>query len=156
MQKLPPSTIKLNYESINNNVVHKSPKLYDYAVRDPLSLAKLFVKPFMASFSGFDHTMDTSAVLSVMCEAQPFFATGAAALAKKIRSDIRNEWAHCDFSHWTEPNFQAAMQDMEALVKKVGLTGVEEKLVLDDLDIWKKCGTCIYISKYFSKLYYIM
>ena len=71
VKNLPPSTMKLNYESINNNVVHKSPKLYDYAVKNPLSLAKLFMKPFMASFTGFDHTMDTSAVLSVMCEAQP-------------------------------------------------------------------------------------
>ena len=102
---LSPSTIKLNYDSINNNTVHKSPKLYDYAVKDPLSLAKLFLKPFMASCTGFDHTMDTSAVLSVVCEAQPFIACGADVLAKKVRSDIRNEWAHCDFSHWTEPNY---------------------------------------------------
>ena len=55
---LSPSTMKLNYDSINNNIVHKSPRLYDYAVKDSLSLAKLFMKPFMASFSGFDHTMD--------------------------------------------------------------------------------------------------
>ena len=105
VKNLPPSTIKLNYDGINNNTAHKSPKLYDYAVKNPLSLAKLFVKPFMASFTGFDHTMDTSAVLSVICEAQPFIACGADVLAKKVRSDIRNEWAHCDFSHWTEPNY---------------------------------------------------
>ena len=137
---LPPSAMKLNYDSINNNSVHKSPKLYDYAVKDPLSLAKLFMKPFMASFTGFDHTMDTSAVLSVMCEAQPFLTSGAAGLAKKIRADIRNEWAHCDFTHWSEPNFQTALQDIESLVKTAGLTSIEEKLVLDDLDIWKKNG----------------
>ena len=140
VKNLPPSTMKLNYDSINNNVVHKSPKLYDYAVKDPLSLAKLFMKPFMASFTGFDHTMDTSAVLSVMCEAQPFIASGAAVLAKKVRSDIRNEWAHCDFSQWTEPNYQSAIKDMESLVKQARLTPVEEKLVLDDLDVWKKTG----------------
>ena len=131
---LPPSTIKLNYNSINNN---KSTKLYDFAVKDPLSLAKLFVKPFMASFTGFDHTMDTSAVLSVICEAQPFVASGAAALAKKVRSDIRNEWAHCDLSHWTEPNFQTALSEIESLVKSVGLTTADEKIVLDNIDNWK-------------------
>ena len=102
---LSPSTMKLNYDSINNNNVHKSPSLYDYAVKDSLSLAKLFMKPFMASFSGFDHTLDASAVLSVMCEAQPFMASGAAALAKTVKSDVRNEWAHCDFAYWTQPNF---------------------------------------------------
>ena len=144
VKNLPPSAIKLNYDSINNNTVHKSPKLYDYAVKDPLSLAKLFMKPFMASFTGFDHTMDTSAVLSVMCEAQPFIASGADALARKVRSDIRNEWAHCDFSYWTEPNFQSAINDMESMVKEAGLTAAEKKLVLGDLDIWKKNGNISY------------
>ena len=137
---LPPSTLKLNYESINNNTVVKIPKAYDYTVKDPLSLAKLFVKPFMANFTGFDQTMDTSAVLSVVCEAQPFIASGADGIAKKVRSDIRNEWAHCNFSHWTEPNFQAALQDMELLIKKAKLTPVEEKNVLDELHNWKDKG----------------
>ena len=140
VRNLPPSTIKLNYDSINNNAVHKSAKLYDYAVKDPLSLAKLFMKPFMASFTGFDHTMDTSAVLSVICEAQPFITSRAAVLAKKARSDIRNEWAHCDFSQWTEPNYQSALNDIESLVKSVGLTTADEKIVLDEIDNWRNNG----------------
>ena len=139
---LPPSAMKLNYDSINNNSVHKSPKLYDYAVKDSLSLAKLFTKPFMASFTGFDHTMDTSAVLSVMCEAQPFLTSGTAVLAKKIRADIRNEWAHCDFTHWSELNFQNALKDIESLVKKIGLIAAEEKRVLADVDNWRNNGLC--------------
>ena len=105
VKNLSPSTIKLSYDSINNNTAHKSVKMYDYAVKTPLSLPKLFLKPFMASFTGFDNTIDTSAVLSVMCEAQPFIACGADVLARKVRSDIRNEWAHCKFLHWTEPVF---------------------------------------------------
>ena len=137
---LPPSTLKLNYGSINNNNIVKSPKAYDYTVKDPLSLAKLFVKPFMANFTGFDQTMDTSAVLSVVCEAQPFIASGADGIAKKVRSDVRNEWAHCNFSHWTEPNFQVALQDMESLIKKAKLTPVEEKKMLDELHTWKDKG----------------
>ncbi len=140
MKNLPSSTMKLNYESVNNNVVHKSTKLYDYAVKDPLSLAKLFMKPFMAKFTGFDHTMDTSAVLSVISEAQPFIASGAAVLAKKVRSDIRNEWAHCDFSQWIEPVFLSALDDIEYLVKSVGLTAAEEKTCLDDIDNWRNNG----------------
>ena len=140
VKNLLPSTIKLNYDSINNNTVHKSSKLYDYAVKDPLSLAKLFMKPFMATFTGFDHTMDTSAVLSVMCEAQPFIACGADVLAKKVRSDIRNEWAHCDFSHWTQPKYQSALNDIQSLVKAVGLTTADKKNVLDDIDDWRNNG----------------
>ena len=137
-KKLPPSTINLNYDSINNNATQKSSKMYDYAVKDPLSLAKLFMKPFMASFTGFDNTMDTSAVLSIICEAQPFIVSGAAVLAKKVRSDIRNEWAHCDFSHWTESNFHTATQHMESLMKNIGLTTLEEQDVLDEIEAWKK------------------
>jgi hypothetical protein len=84
--------------------------------------------------------MDTSAVLSVMCEAQPFIACGADVLAKKVRSDVRNEWAHCDFLHWTEANFQTAMKDMESLVKTAGFTVEEQKRVLHDLKLWGKNG----------------
>ena len=137
---LPPTTLKLNYKSINNNAAHKSPRAYDYTVKHPLSLAKLFMKPFMANFTGFDQTMDVSAVLSVICEAQPFVASGAAVIAKKVRSDIRNEWAHCNFSHWTEPNFQAALQSMASLIKKANLTPVHEKKFLDEFDSWKNKG----------------
>ena len=138
---LPPTTLKLNYKSINNNAAHKSPRAYDYTVKHPLSLAKLFMKPFMANFTGFDQTMDVSAVLSVICEAQPFVASGAAVIAKKVRSDIRNEWAHCNFSHWTKPNFQAALQSMGSLLKKVNLAPVEQKRFLDELDGWNNKGT---------------
>ncbi len=151
VKNLPPSTMKLNYESINNNAVRKSTKLYDYAVKDPLSLAKLFMKHFMASFTGFDHTMDTSAVLSVISEAQPFIASGAAVLAKKVRADIRNEWAHCDFSQWTEPVFQSALDDIEYLVKAVGLTTAEEKIFLDDINNWRNNGKYQIINNYWMR-----
>jgi hypothetical protein len=117
--------------------------MYDYAVKDPLSLAKLFLKPFMAKFTGFDDTMDTSAVLSVMCEAQPFIACGADALAMKVRSDVRNEWAHCDFSYWTETAFQTALNNIESLVKALGLTTADEQTLLDDIDNWRKNGKVI-------------
>ena len=140
MKNLPRSTFKLNYESINGNFT--TPKLshrsYDYAVKDAVSLAKLFMKQYMASFTGFDQTMDTSAVLSVVAEAPPFH--GASGIAKKIRSDVRNEFAHCDFSHWTDVNYQAALKDIESLIKSINLTPTEEKKTLEDLDGWKQKG----------------
>ncbi len=140
MENLPRSTFKLNYESINGNFT--TPRLshrnYDYAVKDPVSLAKLFMKQYMASFTGFDQTMDTSAVLSVVAEAPPFH--GASGIAKKIRSDVRNEFAHCDFSHWTDVNYQAALKDIESLIKSINLISTEEKKTLEDLDGWKQKG----------------
>ena len=83
---LPPSPFLLQYKSINGNNVHKSKtSAYDYAVNDHLSLARLFVQPFMAKFTGFDDTMDLSALLSIMCEADPFVKCGAAAHARNVR-----------------------------------------------------------------------
>ncbi|XP_028408709.1 uncharacterized protein LOC114531271, partial [Dendronephthya gigantea] len=141
-KNLAPSTLKLNYESINNNRTnHKSfVNKYDYAVKDAVSLAKLFLKPFMANFSGFDDTMDTSAALSLVAEAQPFHASGASGMARKVRSDIRNEWAHCNFAHWIDVVYQAALKDMETLINQVNLTPSKRKEMLDDLVDWKEKG----------------
>ena len=145
------SKFKLNYESINGNfTTHKSSHHnYDYAVKDPVSLAKLFMKQFMASFTGFDQTMDTSAALSVIAEAPPFH--GSSGIAKKIRSDVRNEFAHCDFSHWTDVNYQAALKDIESLIKSVNLTPVEKKQTLEDLDGWKQKGMNYLATKRFNR-----
>ncbi len=146
-KKLPPSKKLLQYKNINSNHVHSNPKAYDYTVRDPLSLAKLFLLPFMARFTGFDQTMDLSAVLAVMCEADPFVKTGGAVHAENVRSKIRNEWAHCNFSSWTKPMFNAAIQDMQCLVKTVNLSPAVEKEMCDHLDDWKNKGIKIHYSR---------
>jgi hypothetical protein len=137
-EKLHPSTLNLNYKSINNNGPPLKPSAFDYEVKDPLSLAKLFVIPFMSKFTGFDETMDISAVFSVICEAAPF--VGAAAHAKTVRSDIRNEWAHCNFANWTEAKFKAAFQSMKTLLKNMNLSPEEEQKLCDELNGWKSKG----------------
>ena len=146
----PPSKLQLKYENINNNKIHKSSRAYDYTVKDHLSLAKLFVQPFMAMFTGFDQTMDMSAVLTVMCEADPFVSSGAAVDAKTIRSDVRNKWAHCNFSEWTQPEFNDAFQKMEFLVKKMKLSAADEKTLCDDLDSWKNKGAYNVVLSFYS------
>jgi hypothetical protein len=137
-KNLHPSALNLNYKSINNNDACGSPLAFDYAVKDPLSLAKLFVKPFMSKFTGFNETMDISAVLSVIGEAAPF--VGAAAHAKTVRSDIRNEWAHSNFAEWTEARFEASFQSMETLLKNVNLSPNHEQKLCHELDSWKIKG----------------
>lgn len=44
-------TYKFNYDSINNNQ-GKRPPLFDYEVKSEVDLAKLYLKPLMAKFSG--------------------------------------------------------------------------------------------------------
>ena len=146
--KLHPSTIDLNYKNINNNHVHKSLRSYDYAVKDPLSLAKLFVKPFMCNFTGFDQTMDTSTALSVMAEAAPFIKVGADDDAKNLRSDIRNEWAHCNFATWSEEKLDEGIQSMEKLLKRLNIPPGDKQKVCNELNSWKDKGNFCDSLKY--------
>ena len=95
----------------------------------------------MSKFTGFDQTMDISAVLSVIGEAAPFI--GAAAHAKTVRPDIRNEWAHCNFTNCTEAKFIAAFQGMESLLKNVNLSTEDEDKLCDELNSWKDKGKSI-------------
>ena len=142
VKKLLPSTVKLNYGNINKNYDnHKSTYgAYDYDVKDPESLAKLFVQPFMAKFTGFDQTMDLSAALTLIAETDPFHSSGAAAQANIVRSMVRNEWAHCDFSHWSELNYRTCIQHIELLVKKLNLSSADEKDFVNELNNWKDKG----------------
>ncbi|XP_028414384.1 uncharacterized protein LOC114537535 [Dendronephthya gigantea] len=137
-KNLPPSKIELKYENINyNNMIPKTRRnTYDYKVKSNLCLAKLFVQPFMAKFTGFDETMDLSVVLTVLCEASPF--ASSAADAKNVRSDIRNEWAHSNFSKWTPPMFNDAFQGMKNLVINTAkLSPDTKKDLCDRLEIWR-------------------
>ena len=65
IKNIPPSTVNLTYEIINNNHTNTHRSLYDYCVTDEVSLAKLFMKPFMAQFSTFDCSFDSSAAFAV-------------------------------------------------------------------------------------------
>ena len=94
----------------------------------------------MAHFTGFDETMDMSALLTIIGEAAPFVSSGVAIEAKKVRSDVRNPWAHCNFTDWTVCMFNASFQAIETLVKKINLPAPDEKKVCDDLDFWKQTG----------------
>jgi hypothetical protein len=144
VKTLPPSKVKLNYGNINKNYDnHKSTyNAYDYNVKDPESLAKLFVQPFMANFTGFDQTMDLSAALTLICEADPFHPSGAAAQANIVRSMVRNEWAHCEFSHWSDVNYHTSIQHIESLVKILKLPSADENDFVNELNNWKDKGMC--------------
>ena len=145
MRNIPPSTVNLNYESINNNHTNPHRSHYDYCVRDEVSLAKLFMKPFMATFNAFDSSFDSSAALTVLNQAPPF--TSVKPFAEDVRSNVRNEWAHCDFTAWTQGHYDTCFDLMEALIKRLSLPLVDEAKALDSLKLWRKQGKVIYIGK---------
>ena len=136
---IPPSTINLNYGSMNNNAAtHRHPRHYDYYVKDEVSLAKLFMKSFMAQFNAFDHSLDSSAALAVLCGALPF--TPVKRFAEDVRSKVRNKWAHCDFTDWTEAHYDDCFDLMEALVVNLKVEPSDEVRILGELKLWRNQG----------------
>ena len=138
LKNIPPSTVNLNYDSINNNGNAKHRSYYDYCVKDEVSLAKLFMKPFMAQFNAFDSSFDSSAVLAVLCGALPFASVQL--IAEDVRLKVRNEWAHCDFTAWMEAHYDTCFDLMETLVNKLSITASDEARVLDELRLWRTQG----------------
>ena len=116
LKTIPPTTLKLNCESINHNAalgrdIHR----FDYCVKDEVSLAKLFMKPLMARFNAFYSSFDASAALAVLCCAPPF--SSAALSAKLVRSEVRNEWAHCVYQSWTEVKYNTSLTEWKPWLK---------------------------------------
>ena len=138
LRTIPPSTLKLNYESINNNAaLGRDTRRFDYCVKDEVSLAKLFMKPFMAHFSAFDSSFDASAALVVLCYAPPF--RSAAPSAALVRS-VLNDWVHCDYTSWTEVKYSTCFYRVETLVEDLRFAPAEKTKLLAELQLWRKHG----------------
>ena len=140
LKRLPPSTVGLNYANINNNATQPSQHSYDYCVKDELSLAKLFVKPHLSGFTGFDETLELSAALSILCVAPNFVCSGIDIIASDVRHWVRNEWGHYKFATWTEAYFQNCFQLMEKLITRLNLSEASEEAVLKNLQEWRNRG----------------
>lgn len=93
----------------------------------------------MFYFSGFDNSCDLSAVLGILANAS-VFQTRVQTISKDVRSEVRNEWGHCNFDHWTDPKMTKSFQLIENLLCALGLPKTLEAEVLADLDSWKKKG----------------
>ncbi|XP_071150632.1 uncharacterized protein [Mytilus edulis] len=139
----------LNYDSINNNNSVPKKKIYnkwindyqnfDYKVASHVDLSKLFLQPNMAHYSGFNESCDSSALLGLVINISsfpPIIQTDA----EKMRSDIRNPWAHCDFREWTTGKYTHSFNVMGQLVKDIGLTNREENRILGELNTWATNG----------------
>ena len=102
--------------------------------RDPVPHSNFY--PFV----GFDNTCDLSAVLGILERASTFSAYIQIG-AKDMRSNVRNEWGHCNFDHWTDVEFLHCFQVMETMVRSLGLPKADEKKTLGEISDWEKKGT---------------
>ena len=53
---------------------------------------------------------------------------------------MRNEWAHCNFSHWDDVKYLSSLQEIESLVRKLKLSSSDESDFLAELKNWKDKG----------------
>ena len=135
----------LKYENINGNDAY--PRLpggrYDYSkfdcrVTSHVDFAKLYVENHMAKFNAFDEHCDASAVLILLGKV-PVFSHAVQSAAGDVRQ-ARNAWAHCVFSEWDLVNYQQSFDEMEKLVKSLGLQPAIERNLLEELEDWKING----------------
>ena len=147
LQRWPPRKI-LKYENINGNSHHpKLPggkcnfSLFDCRVLSHIDFAKLYVEHFMAKFNAFDDQCDASAVLKLL-GGVPVFSAAMQAAAGDVRN-VRNDWAHCDFSMWDPVKFQQSFFEMEHLVRVMALRAEDEAKLLAELKDWETKGSVL-------------
>ncbi|VDI68979.1 Hypothetical predicted protein [Mytilus galloprovincialis] len=139
----------LNYESINNNRNVPKKKInnkllndyqkYDYKVTSHVDLSKLVLQPNMAHYSGIDDSCDLSALLGLIINISSFQAV-VQSDAEKIRTEIRNPWAHCEFREWTTDKYTDSFKLMGQLVQDIGLSNRDENRILGELNTWATNG----------------
>ena len=130
----------LRYQNINNNhKISSKPARQDfnYSINSSTDLAKLFLDTYMAKFSAFDASCDTSALLQLMRHVKEQRFTNLSQSTVATRK-VRNEWAHCNFDNWNERFFKDCFQDMRQLIR--GIQSPHTQSVLDDLNQHEQNG----------------
>ena len=144
-----PNLGRLKFQNINNNLNnHGNQKhLYNYNINSSVDLAKLFLPHYLAEFSGFNVSLDMSAILRLLGfnNPAPIFHSPNPLIsvqfsADDVRENVRNKWGHCNPTDWTEVFFSDCFSKLETLVRSLGLTGAMAKTTLDQLSNWKTKG----------------
>ena len=146
-----PNFEHLKFQNIHNNLQlygMKKNDLYKYNYNSSVDLAKLFLPDHLAKFSGFDESLDMSAILRLLGfnNPAPIFHSTKQSIsiqlsADDVRENVRNKWGHCNVTDWTEVLFNDCFSKLETLVRSLGLTGGVEKNTLDQLSDWQTKGT---------------
>ncbi|XP_052089264.1 uncharacterized protein LOC127726006 [Mytilus californianus] len=93
----------------------------------------------MAQYTAFDDTCDLSALLGIILSIDKFPQT-VRNVAAKVRSDVRNPWAHCNFNKWDSLKYQTAFQLLHQLVGCLQLSTADEADILAELTKWEENG----------------
>jgi len=149
-----PNLRRLKFQNINNNLNnhgnHKN--LYNYNINSSVELAKLFLPDYLAEFSGFDESLDMSAILRLLGFNNPapiFYSTNPLIsiqlLANDVRENVRNTWGHCNVTDWSEVFFNDCFTKLKTLIRSLGLTLAMENMALDQLSDWETKGNYLIV-----------
>ncbi|XP_053406878.1 uncharacterized protein LOC128559417 [Mercenaria mercenaria] len=93
----------------------------------------------MAHYTGFDETCHSSALLGIIINIDTFPALPKQT-AEKVRAEIRNPWAHCNFSEWDTIKYQNSFQLMHQFIRNLLLPVQDETAILAKLTHWQTNG----------------
>lgn len=65
-----------------------------------------------------------------------------------MRTNLRNPWAHCDFTEWNSVKYLHSFQMMKRLVNDLKLSLNEETEIIGEIEKWEKNGN-VYIRIFF-------
>ena len=135
----------LKFQNINNNHLVHGVCNYNFKINSSVDLAKLYLPGYLAQFSGFDESLDMTAILRLLgfryYRPTSVFLSHTQALADDVRENVVNKWGHVDVTEWTDPLFNGCFDKLKTLVRSMGLTADVEKNILDQLDDWQTTGT---------------
>ncbi|XP_071171175.1 uncharacterized protein [Mytilus edulis] len=145
LKQYPPTNTYLNYENVNNNKAnHGYQKAnYDYTIKNAVDLSRLFLQTHMAHYTGFDETCDSSALLGLIINIDKFSPV-VKSDAEDVRTNIRNQWAHCDYTKWDAVKYSTSFQLMEKFVRDI--SPIDENQVIGKLNKWKTEGSSFLIG----------
>ncbi|CAG2221846.1 unnamed protein product [Mytilus edulis] len=94
----------------------------------------------MVHYKGFDESCDASALLGIIINIDKFPANVQSA-AEYVRSNIRNRWAHCNFTEWNSGMYNKSLQEVEDFINLLHLNAPEKSQTIGELNKWKTNGT---------------
>jgi hypothetical protein len=96
---------------------------------------QIFFLSTSSGILGFDTTCDLSAVLGILPSADVFIPD-VQDFSSKVRNDVRNEWAHCNFVNWDAPKFTSCFERMKEVLRSLKLSPDDE----NELQVWENKG----------------
>ncbi len=119
-----------------------------YTKKEPIKsrhdLAKLYIKQnYMRQFEKIaDGKFDASAALTILEAEGKCFSDDLRGLATSLRTEVRNEWAHCNYDNWTVERYNQSFGIFFQLLENMDqdVPGCDVSQAKKDVKHWQEEG----------------